>query len=439
MRVSASAEDLAKAIELFEAGATSAAVGKALNRGRSTIVGWRQHWRAGNLVRVEEGVSFAGHVIPFEGNEPAQREKFEVKEEGGAAEITSVRHDVTTVEDALRKAKIDTAIWEVERSVINAWEVVGKGIGRQPLWQVKVWLRRRAPKYLTDALEALCARAAKHAPKYPSCKPRRCREPHLLEICCFDTHFGKYAWSEETGQNYDLHIAERVFRNAVEDLVAAATGSFDRIERILFPVGNDFLHVDGLESATTKGTRVDSDGRYAKIIETASMALKHAIDYLRDYAPVDVLWIPGNHDRVASYHICREMAAWYRHAKNVQIDVSPATRKYYRYGTTLLGFCHGDKEPLNKLPHVMATERPEDWALTTWHEWHTADKHHAKQRDWLSVDEHNGTRVRIIPSLSGTDAWHFDMGYTGSKRAAEAFLWHKTRGYHGHFSVEARE
>lgn len=354
-------------------------------------------------------------------------------------ELLSVAHDVRTVEDALRKAEIDLDLWVVKRCVINSWECVGNEIGRQPLWQVKVWLERKSPKQFTDAIESLCERIKKHAPRYPQLAKRKCKDPHLLEVCVFDAHFGKLAWQPETGTNYDLHITERIFQDAVHDLCNRAVASYENIDRVLFPVGNDFLHVDGLESATTKGTRVDSDGRYPKIIESAAIALTNAIDFMAGIAPVDVLWIPGNHDRIASYHICRELKAHYHRAKHVQIDVTPPTRKYYKYGKTLLGFCHGDKEPLHKLPHVMATERPQEWAQTTSHEWHTGDKHHSKRRDWLSVDEHNGTVVRILSSISGTDAWHYDNLYVNSRRAAECFLWHKERGYSGHFSAEVRE
>lgn len=354
-------------------------------------------------------------------------------------ELLSVAHDVRTVEDALRKAEIDLDLWVVKRCVINSWECVGNQIGRQPLWQVKVWLERKSPKQFTDAIESLCERIKKHAPRYPKIKLQRVKDAHLLEICCFDVHFGKLAWAAETGTNYDLSITERVFRNAVHDLVASATGSFDKVERILFPVGNDFLHVDNMESATTQGTRVDSDGRYAKIIETATVALVNAIDFCAGYSPVDILWIPGNHDRVASYHVCRELKAHYSHAKHVTVDVAPLTRKYYQYGNTLLGFTHGNEEPHGQLPQIMATEMPELWAKTTHHEWHIGHTHSKKKREWLSVNENNGTVVRTLPSLSGTDAWHYLKGYVGSKRAAECYLWSKDRGYSGHFSAGVRE
>lgn len=367
------------------------------------------------------------------------KQGFEIESDSNTQAIHSVAHDVTTVDDALKKAKVDTDIWEVERFLINSWECVGSEMGRQPLWQVKVWLRRKAPKILTDTVESICNRLAKHSPKFPKPSAKRCREPHLLEIGLYDVHFGKLAWEPETGTNYDLHLAERIFKNAVEDLITVSTGTYDKIERVLFPIGNDFLHVDNQDSATTKGTRVDSDGRYAKIVECAFMAIKNAVERLVTVSPIDICWIPGNHDKVASLHLCRELKAYFHNAKHINVDVSPSTRKYYQYGNTLLGFCHGDNEPTGKLPIVMATEKPDLWAHTTHHEWHVGHRHHKKKRDWISVDEHNGTVVRILPSLCGTDAWHYEKLYAGSKRSAECYLWDKVKGYTGHFSVGARE
>lgn len=367
------------------------------------------------------------------------KQGFEIKSDSNTQEIHSVAHDVTTVEDALRKAKVDTDVWEIERFLINSWECVGVELGRQPLWQVKVWLKRKVASVLVDSVDAICKRLEKCSPKFPKPCAKRVREPHLLEVGLYDVHFGKLAWQPETGTNYDLSIAEKVFANAVQDLVQVSTGTYDKIEKVLFPVGNDFLHVDNLESATTKGTRVDSDGRYAKISESAFMAVRTAIETFVAVSPVEICWIPGNHDRLASYYLCRELKAYFSKSKHVTVDVSPSTRKYHHYGNTLLGFCHGDKEPLGKLPIVMATERPQEWAQTTHHEWHCGHTHSKKKRDWISVDEHNGTVVRVLPSLCGTDAWHHENLYVGSKRAAECYLWDKTKGYTGHFSVGARE
>lgn len=354
---------------------------------------------------------------------------------GKSRELTSVSHDVQTVEDALAKAEVDTAIWEVERTLINSWEVVGNKIGRQPLWQVKVWLRRRVSKVMEDAAKLLADRMAKHAPKYTAPKRKRVKREHMLEVSPFDLHFGKLAWAMETGEDYDLDIAERVYESAVQDLAAKAQ-AFD-IGKIVLPIGQDFFHIDNLAGETVNGTPQDTDGRYAKMFAAGAMACVRSIDFLRQIAPVQILWVPGNHDRTVSWHLASYLGAWYRRDKAVTADDSPRHRKYIPWGKVLLGFTHGDEEPHRDLPTIMAGEVPELWAASIHREWHLGHFHKRKEVRHVAGDTFGPVHVRILPSLSGTDAWHYRKGFVGGQRAAEAYLWSRD-GYEGHFSARVR-
>lgn len=358
---------------------------------------------------------------------------------------------IRTLEDAIAHAEVDLEKWFVDRWECTAWQqgmklrdfdTRGKVTAEKPvlhnLWRVSVHLKRRLPKPFQDASDALFLRMAKHAPRYQGQIPRR-RAPkgkYLLEIDIFDAHFGKLAWAPETGKNYDLKIAEAVYANAVDDLLAITHG-FD-LAQIVMPVGNDFFHVDSNESTTTAGTRVDSDGRYAKIIEAGEKAVVNAIDRLIQFAPVKVLWIPGNHDRIASYHLVRTLRAWYRHAAAVEVDDSPAVRKYVAWGTNLIGYAHGHQERRASLPTIMATERPADWAATTCHEWRLGHEHRARKMETMSVDTFNGVSVRSLQALTGTDSWHHEKGYVGTTTAAEAFVMGESQGFVGNFCVRAR-
>lgn len=46
--------------------------------------------------------------------------------------------------------------------------------------------------------------------------------------------------------------------------------------------------------------------------------------------------------------------------------------------------------------------------------------------------------VRIIRSLSGTDAWHFRRGYVGGTRGAEAFIYRRDGGMRAHLYSDVR-
>jgi hypothetical protein len=305
-------------------------------------------------------------------------------------------------------------------------------------YQIKVTLRRKLPKPTTDAAEELIARMAKHAPKYKTIRFTRPKDPHLLEISCFDVHFGSLAWHEETGEDYDLKISERVFVNAVEELLSYTAGY--PVEQILFPIGQDFLHIDDPSHTTVHDTRLgDVDSRYMKILTTASMACVQAIDRMQQVAPVHILAVPGNHDRQSALTLCWYLDSWYRKCKQVHIDRSPKLRKYFRYGKTLLGFTHGDEEKQAALPAIMASEAKALWAETEHHEWHIGHWHKRRQVHYIGADSHIGVQVRVLPSLSGTDYWHYVKGYVNKNRAAEAYLWSKDRAYTGHFSSSVRD
>ena len=113
------------------------------------------------------------------------------------------------------------------------------------------------------------------------------------------------------------------------------------------------------------------------------------------------------------------------------VDDTLYKRKYYRHGAVMLGFAHGEKEKPENLPLLMATEQQEAWAATRYHEWHLGHLHKSATKIKTVADEFNGVRVRTLPSLCGTDLWHFDMGYVQNIRSAEVYLFDPDRGLAG--------
>lgn len=62
---------------------------------------------------------------------------------------------IKTLEDLIRACDIDLDVWEIERHVINKWEVGAKGATSlvvEPLFQVKAWLIRKVPIAVTPVI-----------------------------------------------------------------------------------------------------------------------------------------------------------------------------------------------------------------------------------------------------------------------------------------------
>lgn len=424
--------------EMAAAGKTDSEIGARLQRSQNSVQTARARHGilGGRLVRDGQMEQAEPAAAPSSAEERLTRE--------GTADtetINSVSTRIRTLDDLLAATGVDLGIWEVERYIVNKWEVGAKigpagaeRIVTEPLFQVKATIRRnKAACLLRDIGDRIIADIESRAPSFPRYAPVRATDdPHLLEFCAMDLHIGKLAWREEVGEDYDMTIAREVFMDALEDLIRKASGF--PVDRILMPIGNDLLQIDNLAKTTTGGTPQDTDSRYAKMFQTAEQLMVYALDRLAQIAPVEGVIVPGNHDRQTAFTLGRVLDAWYRNTDRVTIDCSPRLRKYKRYGVNLIGYTHGSEEKAADLPLVMAQEVPDLWAETRHREFHVGHLHKSKETRFTAGDSFNGVRVRIIPALTASDQWHFSKGYVGEQRAAEAYLWSYANGYAGHFS-----
>lgn len=332
------------------------------------------------------------------------------------------------------------------RSYVSIKNLVARGDFPLPASPPKAYLpklgeRRRiarqvaAPEAVSEVLEQVYDDLATLGAKRSRPTLREKGGGLLVELAAPDLHIGKLAWAPETTWgHYDVRLAERVFTDAVDALVARAQGLPDGIEQFVFPIGNDLVQTDNLMGTTTAGTPVDSDSRYIKSFRRACVLMQWAVDRLREIAPVRGVIVPGNHDRLTAFHVGDVLAAYYRNVDGVSIDNAPTLRKYVRHGTCLLGFTHGSEEKEADLPLIMAVEAPEAWKETTHREWHIGHFHKMRERRFTAGDSFGGVRVRVLSALCAPDAWHAMRGYVGEQRSAEAYLWCAKRGYVGHFA-----
>ncbi len=349
-------------------------------------------------------------------------------EQEHTATIESPKSALRTPEELLLHAGVDLELWHPERSVVNKWDATQRGLDGlpvvTPLYQVKVWLRRRHDvadlrRLKAETLDAI----ATHAPTYaPITRPPN-SGGHLLMLSPSDAHLGKLAWAPETGNTYNLDVAVRTVRDALRSLTADALPL--GLERICLVVGNDLMQADSPRGQTYAGTQVDVSNRYWEVFGAARDLMVGEVEWLTQFAPVSVVTCVGNHDRTASAHLGEVLAAWFRNHPEVTVDAAPTPRKYLRHGACLLGFAHGDEEKHAALPQIMAQERPQDWAQTTCREWITGHFHKAKQAHYAPLTQDGGVIVRTLPSLGGRDAWSVQRGYL-TPAAAQAIVYART-------------
>jgi hypothetical protein len=253
----------------------------------------------------------------------------------------------------------------------------------------------------------------------PVISHKPCNNGLMLEVPIVDLHLGKLAWAGETGDNYDHRIAEERFMIIINDVVGRNKGR--NIEKIVFPVGNDFFNFDTVEGATTAGTLQNNDLRWQKLYTKGLELLIKGVDALSTIAPVELIYVPGNHDKMTSFYAVVSLSCWYRASEIVIVNTNPMARKYIEFGKCLIGYTHLDKEK-KRIEGNMQIEAAEAWGRTLFREWHGAHLHSEHVR------EVNGIKIRNLSAATGTDAWHYESGYVGSVLTSQSFVWDKERG-----------
>jgi hypothetical protein len=337
---------------------------------------------------------------------------------GYTAEYTVTSEErISTLEDVIRVCNIDTNVWSVDKYELGTsegyrkdrkveWEVLDGKVNHGkvsdsgkmlvvPLHTVRVWLSRKTAEIRNNlVVNEFTTKALNYSPKYPKIKYSTTKRGYLFELGLPDLQLGRLVAADESSEAItpDSQIAQA--SEVVEKLISYA--SLFGIERILFPVGNDFFDTNSAEMITKHGTPQQDDIRWKRTYQLGCGFLVSTIEKLMQIAPVDVLVIPGNHDEDKIWHLGEYLSAWFNKCDQVAVDNRAVKRKYYQFHENLIGLTHGYFEKTNKLDSLMAYEVPTLWANSTNREWHLGDKHHKVDMVLKTNELENGVVVRIL-------------------------------------------
>jgi len=258
-----------------------------------------------------------------------------------------------------------------------------------------------------------------YAPKYNSYKRINPTDGNLLIVDPADVHIGKLCSSFETGETYNNQIAVKRVLEGVDGILCKAE-SFN-IDKILFVIGNDILHIDNPKRTTTSGTPQDTDGMWYDNFLIAKRLYVDIIEKLISIADVSVVFNPSNHDYTNGFFLAQLIESHFSNCSNVDFDCSVSHRKYFVYGQNLIGTTHGDGAKQQDLPLLMANES-ENWSSCKHKYFYVHHFHHKISKDYMSVC------VESLRTPCGTDSWHHRNGYQHSPKAVEGFVHDKNNG-----------
>lgn len=312
----------------------------------------------------------------------------------------------------------DTSCWKIVSLRNNIRQVISKQDGIVTLYASFLTVK----PIIDLTVEQIEGFYKELVEKYPTPSVKRrnfCTDGFMLEIPIQDVHFGKLSLAEDVSEPYNYNLAKERFSFVIDDVIQNVAGL--DIEKIIFPIGSDFFHIDNVNNSTTGGTRQDTDLSPQLIFKYGLECLIENIIKLSKIAPVEIFCVNGNHDFLSSYHAICSLECYFHNDENVDVNTDTSTRKYVEFGNVLLGFTHGDKEK-KRIEGLMQIEASEAWGRTKYREFHCGHLHSEQTR------EVNGVIIRNLSSFTGTDMWHRNSGYVGAIKRCQSFLWDKEAG-----------
>lgn len=296
--------------------------------------------------------------------------------------------------------------------------------------QVMQWVKTGQDQEQQD--EAIQAAIAGFADVVPRAKPRKAASKDYVSdlLAAYpigDHHLGMLSWQPETGADWDIDLGEKTLIGAMDHLVDTAPHA----ETALIAFLGDYMHYDSYSVSTPKShNQLDSDTRFPKLVRVAIRSMRYLIERALDkHKTVNVIVEAGNHDVASSVFLRECLYNIYENESRVVVDDAPGHFHYFRFGSVFIGTHHGDTVRIggrgtklgDRLPLIMAADRPEDWGSSTHRYWWTGHIHHDR------VVDHTGCRVESFRVLAPGDAWHNENGYRAA-RDMKAVVLHKDHG-----------
>lgn len=292
------------------------------------------------------------------------------------------------------------------------------------------WVKSSADAERRDAMMREAVEAMRESVPREKARPAPKRTESELLNCYVvtDYHLGMLSWGEETGDDWDTDIAERL----LVDWFSAAIAQSPAAENAVFAQLGDLLHWDGMEAVTPQSRHIlDADTRFQKLVRVAIRVIRRVIGMLlAKHQKVHVLMAEGNHDLASSIWLRELLSELYADEPRVTVDVSPDPYYCVEHGKTALFFHHGHKRGVKNIDTVFAAKFREVFGRTRYAYAHMGHLHHVevKETNLMLVEQHQ--------TLAGKDAYASRGGWL-SDRSAQVITYHDRLGEVGRVRVSA--
>jgi predicted phosphodiesterase len=247
-------------------------------------------------------------------------------------------------------------------------------------------------------------------PVAPVKATRAKRDDKLLNLYTVsDFHLGMLAWGDESGDDWDMKIAEDLFSRWFDAAFQKAPDSGTGVINLL----GDFAHFDSLVAVTpASGNVLDADTRYQKLVRYMIRMVRRVVDMaLVKHKNVRLLIVQGNHDESGMIWLAEMFSTLYDNEPRVLVDTSPDVYKMVQHGKTTLFFHHGHKARFDAIEPVMIAKFRKAFGESVYSYAHVGHLHHQK------IVESRNMIVEQHRTLAAKDAYASRGGWMSGRSA----------------------
>ncbi len=234
-----------------------------------------------------------------------------------------------------------------------------------------------------------------------------------------DPHIGMKAYKDEAGEDWDLTKTQEVICGVFDRLVKTTPHCK---QAVIVNLG-DYFHRDNMAGVTERHKhKLDTDGTYLMMVSTGMKIMVQMINSaLEHHEHVRVINSLGNHDDTGAIFLQVALSHMYENEPRVQVDCANAVFQYFQHGTSLFGVHHGHTVKPDKLPLMMATDKPKEWGASEFRYFLTGHEHHEARK------EYSGCIVESFRTLAAKDNYAYSGGWRAG-RDSKALVIHEEFG-----------
>ena len=236
------------------------------------------------------------------------------------------------------------------------------------------------------------------------------RDDKLLNLYTVsDFHLGMLAWADESGDDWDMKMAEDLFSRWFDAAFQKAPDAGTGVINLL----GDFAHFDSLVAVTpASGHALDADTRYQKLVRYMIRMVRRVVDRaLVKHKNVRLLIVQGNHDESGMIWLAEMFSTLYDNEPRVFVDTSPDVYKMVQHGKTTLFFHHGHKARFDAIEPVMIAKFRKAFGESVYSYAHVGHLHHQK------IVESRNMIVEQHRTLAAKDAYASRGGWMSGRSA----------------------